>query len=171
MNRDIYFDLDIPLPPVNEVDINEIVRLRISEYIQSQGLIKSNNFLGSMEENLGYFSPLRNMFSVVGEKDANFGVFSNDVSTLFLGTTTEFLSLEQLKKLTQRSDWYKFNITEWVSISNRPRKQSTLYLNAFDEYGLKPYGDMMWKSFNGQIAFCEVRNADGSRFINAKEQE
>lgn len=178
MNNSIYFDLDTPYFDLNcplsepdEADITEVIKLKVSEYLQNEGLIKSNNFLGTIEENLGYFSSNRNMLSVVGEKDSNFGVFSNDVSTLFLGVTKDFIDLKELTNLNDRKDWYKFNITEHVLISDRPRKQSSLYLNAFSSWGLQPYGEIKWRSFNGRIVFCEVRNADGSWYINKIKQE
>ncbi len=165
--NNIYFDLDPSPQETDETDITEIIQLRMTEYQQSQGLIKSTRFLGSME-NLGYFSHNRNMLSVISEKDANFGVFSNDVSTLFLGTTQVLISLEDFKN---KQDWRNIDIAEWVMVSDRPRIQSTLYLDAFASYGLQPHGQMQWNSFRGTIAFCEVRNADGSRFINKVKQE
>ncbi len=165
--NNIYFDLYTETPDVSETDISDLIITRIKEYQSQQGLIRKSNFIKDFDS-MGFYSKDRSMWTVFSEQDANFGVFSNDASTLFLGTAKEFMSI---LTFLEQQDWTKINIAEWVMISEPPSPQSSLYLRHFRKYGLQPYGQLQWNSFNGRIAFVEVRNSDSSRFINGKKQE
>ncbi len=168
MHREIYFDLEEDDFAIPEVNVSELVEIRIREYMERQGLIHKPSFIKDFNS-LGYYSPQTNLWNVFSEKDAYFGVFSNDVSGFFLGTGKQILSIQEF--IAQES-WDNINIAEVAMISDWSKVQSSKYLYHFGgNYGLKPYGQIRWNSYNGKIAFAEVCNADGTRFINGKLQE
>ncbi len=166
--NNIYFDLYTETPEIPEADVHELIEIRVEEYIRQQGIIAKSNFINDFNS-LGFYSQRTNIWNVFSEEYAFLGVFSNDVSGLFLGTGKQLLSIQEF--LDQKS-WDNINIAEWVMISDAPKPQSTKYLKAFSkDYGLMPDGQIQWNSYRGKIAFAEVRNADGSRFINGKLQK
>ncbi|MDJ0733515.1 MAG: hypothetical protein QNJ47_05405 [Nostocaceae cyanobacterium] len=151
---------------VDNSEIADFIEERIKFYQKQMQVTVKQSFLRRWQA-LIFSSKERAMFSVLSEKDANLGIFGNDICALYLGVADDILSLEELE---QKQGFEGINIAEWVMVSSPDRPKTAQYLQAFSKYGLKPYGQMIWNSYQGRIANCFILNSDFTRHFAEGEK-